>query len=81
VRGQKSSGGILRHSEGRIKSKKNGQDLTQQPAPARSTVVDQSGSIVIGSVVTISSQSIGFSKSVTTGPDGQYEVRYLLPED
>jgi hypothetical protein len=44
------------------------------------SVVDQSGAVVAGSMVTISSQAIGFSKSVQTGADGQYELRYLLPE-
>ena len=45
------------------------------------TVSDQSGSVVVGASVTISSQAIGFNKSVTTGADGQYELRYLLPEE
>jgi hypothetical protein len=45
------------------------------------TVTDQSGSVVAGAAVTISSQAIGYNRSVVTAADGQYEVRYLLPED
>ena len=45
------------------------------------TVTDQNGAAVAGAAVMISSQALGFSKSVITGPDGQYELRYLLPED
>ena len=45
------------------------------------TVTDQSGSVMAGAAVTITSPAIGFRKSVVTAPDGQYEVRYLLPED
>ena len=44
------------------------------------TVTDPSGSVVVGAAVTISSQAIGFSKSVVTSADGHYELRYLLPE-
>jgi hypothetical protein len=45
------------------------------------TVADQSGSVILGATVTITNAAIGFSKSVVTTADGQYEVRYLLPED
>ena len=45
------------------------------------TITDQSGAAVTGAVVTISIQAIGFNKSVITGGEGQYELRYLLPED
>jgi hypothetical protein len=44
-------------------------------------VTDQSGSVVVGATMTISSPAIGFNKSEITGADGQYELRYLLPED
>jgi len=37
--------------------------------------------VVVGATVTISSPAIGFNKSVITGAYGQYELRYLLPED
>jgi hypothetical protein len=45
------------------------------------TVTDQSGSVIVGAVVTIGNAAIGFNKSVVTSADGQYEIRYLLPED
>src|SRR5713101_2076741 len=38
------------------------------------SVTDQSGSVIVGAAVTISNQAIGFSKSVVTGADGQYEM-------
>ncbi len=45
------------------------------------SVTDQSNAAVVGATVTIASPATGFNRSVVTGPDGQYEVRYLLPED
>lgn len=44
------------------------------------TVTDQSGSVIVGAPVTINGPAIGFSKTVTTGADGHYELRYLLPQ-
>jgi hypothetical protein len=43
------------------------------------SIVEQSGLVGVRSVVTISSQVIGFGKSLQTGGDGQYELPYLLP--
>ena len=45
------------------------------------TITDPSGSVIAGATVTISSSAIGFSKSVVTNSEGEYELRYLLPED
>jgi Carboxypeptidase regulatory-like domain/TonB dependent receptor len=44
------------------------------------TVTDQSGSVIVGAAVTIVGPAIGFNKTVTTGTDGHYELRFLLPE-
>lgn len=43
------------------------------------SIVEQSGSIGVGSVATISSRATGFSKSRRSGADGQCEPLYLLP--
>jgi hypothetical protein len=37
--------------------------------------------VIVGAVVTISSTAIGFNRSVVTSAEGQYEMRYLLPDD
>src|SRR5436190_16564822 len=42
-------------------------------------VSDPSGALVSGAAVTITQPATGNSHSVTTGQDGKYEVRYLLP--
>jgi outer membrane receptor protein involved in Fe transport len=43
------------------------------------TVTDQSGSVIAGSTVTVTSAATGFNKSLETGSDGNYEIRYLPP--
>ena len=45
------------------------------------TVTDSSGAIVPGSDVTITNASTGVAQSVVSGPNGTFEVRYLLPGD
>jgi outer membrane receptor protein involved in Fe transport len=42
-------------------------------------VSDQSGSVIVGATVTVTSPATGFSKSLVTGNEGQYEIRYLMP--
>jgi Carboxypeptidase regulatory-like domain len=42
-------------------------------------VSDQTGSLIVGATVTVTSPATGFSKSVVTGNEGQYEIRYLMP--
>src|SRR5438552_12255782 len=42
-------------------------------------VSDPSGALVSGAAVTITQPATGLSHAVTTGLDGKYEVRYLLP--
>jgi hypothetical protein len=42
-------------------------------------VNDPSGAAAAGAEVTIEQRSTGFSRTVTTTPEGAYEVRYLLP--
>jgi hypothetical protein len=43
------------------------------------TVTDPGGAVVTAASVTITLPATGFSRSVTTGPEGNYEVRYLAP--
>jgi outer membrane receptor protein involved in Fe transport len=43
------------------------------------TVLDASGGVIPGSDVTITSASTGVVQSVVTGPNGTFEVRYLVP--
>ena len=45
------------------------------------TVTDSSGAIVPGADVTITNASTGVAQSVVSGPNGTFEVRYLLPGD
>jgi len=40
---------------------------------------DSSGAVLPGATVTITSPATGFSKTVITGSQGEYEVRYLKP--
>jgi hypothetical protein len=40
---------------------------------------DPSGAVISGAVVTVTQTATGLTHSVTTGTDGKYEVRYLLP--
>ena len=42
-------------------------------------VTDQGGAVVGNATVTITQPATGLSRSVTTGPEGNYEVRYLTP--
>jgi outer membrane receptor protein involved in Fe transport len=43
------------------------------------TITDPGGAVVTSANVTITQPATGLSRSVTTGPDGSYEVRYLTP--
>jgi outer membrane receptor protein involved in Fe transport len=43
------------------------------------SVTDPGGAVITGAAVTITQPATGLSRSVTTGPDGAYEVRYLTP--
>ena len=43
------------------------------------TVIDPSGAVVPGAVVTITEKDKGFSRSVTTSNDGSYEIPLLPP--
>jgi outer membrane receptor protein involved in Fe transport len=43
------------------------------------TVTDQGGAAIGAATVTITQPATGLSRSVTTGPEGNYEVRYLTP--
>src|SRR5690348_14303657 len=43
------------------------------------TVTDPNGAIVPGASVTVSDATTGFVRTITTGPEGGYEVRYLRP--
>jgi len=45
------------------------------------TISDPQGASIAGAEVTISNPATGVSRSVKTGPDGKYEVRYLVPGD
>ena len=45
------------------------------------TVTDSSGAVVPGSDVTITNASTGVAQAVVSGPNGTFEVRYLLPGD
>ncbi len=45
------------------------------------TVADSTGGLVPGSDVTITNVSTGIVQTVVTGPNGVFEVRYLLPGD
>lgn len=42
-------------------------------------VKDPPGAVIAGAVVTITQPATGFTRSVTTAPNGSYEVRYLQP--
>jgi hypothetical protein len=43
------------------------------------TVTDQGGAVIGSATVTITQPATGLTRSVTTGPEGNYEVRYLTP--
>src|SRR6266550_2343285 len=43
------------------------------------TVTDPNGAVIPGASVTISHVATGLVRTVTTGPEGGYEVRYLRP--
>src|SRR5437867_3902075 len=43
------------------------------------TVTDPNGAVVPGASVTISESATGLVRTVTTGPEGGYELRYLRP--
>jgi hypothetical protein len=43
------------------------------------TVTDEQGTVVPGATVTFTQPATGFTRTVITGPDGGYEVRYLRP--
>jgi hypothetical protein len=43
------------------------------------TISDSAGAVLPGATVTVSEASTGFSRTVTTNPEGYYEVRYLVP--
>jgi len=43
------------------------------------TISDPQGALISGAEVTIANPATGVSRSVKTGPDGKYEVRYLVP--
>jgi hypothetical protein len=43
------------------------------------TVVDASGAVIPGSEITITRAATGVAQSVVSGPNGTFEVRYLLP--
>ena len=45
------------------------------------TVADASGAVIPGSTVTITNSSTGVVQSVVSGPNGAFEVRYLVPGD
>ena len=45
------------------------------------TVMDGSGAVVPGSTITITSNATGIVQSVVSGPNGTFEVRYLVPGD
>ena len=43
------------------------------------TVVDATGAVVAGAVIQIAAPASGFSRTLTTNPSGDYELRYLVP--
>ena len=45
------------------------------------TVTDSSGAIVPGADVTITNAATGVAQAVVSGPNGTFEVRYLIPGD
>ena len=45
------------------------------------TVMDGTGAVVPGSDITITNVSTGVAHTVTSGPNGAFEVRYLIPGD
>lgn len=45
------------------------------------TVADPAGAVVAGASVTISQSATGYTRTIQTGGEGTYEVRYLLPGD
>src|SRR5690242_16588899 len=45
------------------------------------TVSDPTGAVVTGATVTITLPATGQTRSITTGGDGTYDVRYLVPGD
>src|SRR6478672_8590751 len=45
------------------------------------TITDPTGAVVAGATVTITLPATGQTRSITTGGDGTYEVRYLVPGD
>src|SRR5215510_1157808 len=60
--------------------------LMAGPVPAQTldtgilgTVSDPAGAVVSGATVKITASATGLTRSVTTAPDGKYEVRYLAP--
>lgn len=42
-------------------------------------VTDPSGAVIAGASVSVTSNATGVKRPATTGADGQYEVRYLVP--
>jgi hypothetical protein len=43
------------------------------------TVVDASGAVIPGSDITVTRVSTGVVQSLVSGPNGTFEVRYLVP--
>src|SRR5215467_11498777 len=43
------------------------------------SVLDTTGATVAGASVIIAQPATGLLRQITTGPDGKYEVRYLVP--
>src|SRR5437899_11076728 len=43
------------------------------------SVLDPTGAAVAGAPLTIAQPATGLLRQITTGPDGKYEVRYLVP--
>src|SRR5579875_1634004 len=43
------------------------------------TVTEPTGGVIPGATVTIQEPSTGFFRTVTTGNEGNYELRYLVP--
>ena len=45
------------------------------------TVSDSTGSVVPGAQITVKGAATGVVQTVVSGPDGAYEIRYLVPGD
>jgi len=54
-----------------------GQDLTK--GTLKGTLADTSGAVIPGATVTVKSESTGFTTTVTSDNDGNYQVHDLLP--